>query len=123
MVADTLWLPGSTCGERCFDENPQVSTGRAVVRVAAAASVLTAAVAVAPLVAALPDRLRAPVLRTFARTLLAAFGIRHDRRGRAPRAGELLVANHVSWVDVLVMMAHTPSRLLAKHDVATWPVI
>jgi 1-acyl-sn-glycerol-3-phosphate acyltransferase len=33
------------------------------------------------------------------------------------------VANHVSWIDPLVILAHTPARLLAKHDVRDCPII
>jgi 1-acyl-sn-glycerol-3-phosphate acyltransferase len=40
-----------------------------------------------------------------------------------PRRGALIVANHVSWLDVLVLLAHAPARLLAKCEVRSWPVI
>lgn len=37
--------------------------------------------------------------------------------------GELLVANHVSWLDPLVIAATTPCRALAKSEIAGWPMI
>ncbi|MFC7645907.1 lysophospholipid acyltransferase family protein [Streptosporangium lutulentum] len=41
------------------------------------------------------------------------------RSGAAP----LIVANHVSWLDPLVMAAALPCRLLAKREVREWPMI
>jgi 1-acyl-sn-glycerol-3-phosphate acyltransferase len=38
-------------------------------------------------------------------------------------AGTLLVANHVSWLDPLVMAAAVPSRPLAKREVGEWPLV
>lgn len=38
-------------------------------------------------------------------------------------AAPLVVANHVSWLDPLVMAAVLPCRLLAKREVQLWPVI
>jgi 1-acyl-sn-glycerol-3-phosphate acyltransferase len=37
--------------------------------------------------------------------------------------GGLLVANHVSFVDIFVINALLPSGFVAKNDVATWPLI
>ncbi len=38
-------------------------------------------------------------------------------------AGGLLVANHVSWVDIFVINALAPSSFIAKDDIARWPLI
>jgi 1-acyl-sn-glycerol-3-phosphate acyltransferase len=35
----------------------------------------------------------------------------------------LLVANHLSWIDVLALYATGPVRMQAKREVAGWPVI
>jgi 1-acyl-sn-glycerol-3-phosphate acyltransferase len=35
----------------------------------------------------------------------------------------LLVANHVSWVDIFVINALTPAAFVSKADVRAWPVI
>ncbi|MEV1178351.1 1-acyl-sn-glycerol-3-phosphate acyltransferase, partial [Nonomuraea sp. NPDC049784] len=43
--------------------------------------------------------------------------------GTAPERGALVVANHVSWLDPLVLAATLPSRLLAKREIGEWPVI
>ncbi|GII02197.1 lysophospholipid acyltransferase family protein [Planobispora takensis] len=43
--------------------------------------------------------------------------------GTASGAAPLLVANHVSWLDPLVMAAALPCRLLAKREVLGWPLV
>ena len=37
--------------------------------------------------------------------------------------GQLILANHISWLDVFVINANTPARFVAKSDVGEWPVI
>ena len=67
--------------------------------------------------------LRSGALRTLARTMLAVLGIRLVRQGPALRPGSLLAANHVSWLDILVLLAVAPVRLVAKGEVGAWPGI
>ncbi|WP_214370062.1 lysophospholipid acyltransferase family protein [Pseudonocardia sp. H11422] len=38
-------------------------------------------------------------------------------------SGVLVVANHLSWIDVLALGAVQPVRMLAKREVRDWPVI
>ena len=38
-------------------------------------------------------------------------------------APQLLVANHVSWLDVLVIQSLQPSVFVAKKEVRSWPVV
>lgn len=35
----------------------------------------------------------------------------------------LLVANHISWIDIVVLLATSPCRLVSKADVHHWPLI
>jgi 1-acyl-sn-glycerol-3-phosphate acyltransferase len=79
-----------------------------------------AAVLVFPLLS--PSR-RARVMPGIARALLRSIGVRQRTVGRLPRGGTLLVANHVSWLDALVLLAYGPVRLLAKCEVVGWPLI
>jgi 1-acyl-sn-glycerol-3-phosphate acyltransferase len=37
--------------------------------------------------------------------------------------GCLIVANHVSWLDIIVLNAIQPSRFIAKSEVRDWPVV
>jgi 1-acyl-sn-glycerol-3-phosphate acyltransferase len=44
----------------------------------------------------------------------------------APQAGEsaaLIVCNHVSWLDIFVVLAHRPAHFVAKIEIAAWPLI
>lgn len=38
-------------------------------------------------------------------------------------AGALLLANHISWLDVLVIQAHCPAHFVAKSEVGRWPLL
>ena len=35
----------------------------------------------------------------------------------------LIVANHISWLDIFVINAYQPSRFIAKAEIRRWPVI
>ena len=35
----------------------------------------------------------------------------------------LLVANHISWLDIFVLNAHRPARFIAKSELAGWPLV
>ncbi|MBB5939652.1 lysophospholipid acyltransferase family protein [Streptomyces zagrosensis] len=37
--------------------------------------------------------------------------------------GTLIVANHISWLDVMALLAVEPVTMLAKREVGNWPVI
>jgi 1-acyl-sn-glycerol-3-phosphate acyltransferase len=41
----------------------------------------------------------------------------------APAGPLLLVANHVSWVDILALHSVCPCRFVAKADVERWPLV
>jgi 1-acyl-sn-glycerol-3-phosphate acyltransferase len=64
-----------------------------------------------------------------ARSLLKAFGIRWAVIGSPVKAGALLAGNHVSWLDILIMLAletpepSRPLRMVAKAEVGRWPLI
>ncbi len=42
--------------------------------------------------------------------------------GTPPQASSLIVANHVSWLDIVVLSAATPCSFIAKREVGTWPL-
>jgi 1-acyl-sn-glycerol-3-phosphate acyltransferase len=60
--------------------------------------------------------------RRWSATLLRRLGVVLDARG-TPAAGALLVANHVSWLDIYVINALTPAVFVAKAEVRRWPLI
>ena len=58
------------------------------------------------------------------RLLLVALGVRvHVRGDVTPRRPTVLVANHVSWLDIPVLAAVAPVRFVSKAEVGSWPVI
>lgn len=63
-------------------------------------------------------------VQSWAQGMLRVLGIRLEVQGTPPATGPLLlVANHISWLDVLVMHAARHCRFIAKADVRRWPLI
>ena len=112
-----MWMPSSGCGDRCRPgDAARSSSWTATVRVLTLLAVLLGGLLPAAL-------LGGAALRALPRGILAALGVRLVWRGPAPRPGSLLVANHVSWLDILVLWAVAPVRLVAKGEVGAWPGI
>jgi 1-acyl-sn-glycerol-3-phosphate acyltransferase len=60
----------------------------------------------------------------WSRRVLRTFGITVEETGGLPvLQNALLVANHISWVDVFVINACYPSHFVAKSEVRGWPLI
>jgi 1-acyl-sn-glycerol-3-phosphate acyltransferase len=56
--------------------------------------------------------------------MLALLNVRLEVRGAPPERGPvLLVANHISWLDILVMHAARYCRFVSKADIKRWPLI
>jgi lyso-ornithine lipid O-acyltransferase len=69
----------------------------------------------------LPLRRRIPVL--YHRMVCAILGVRVRVIGRKmPEHPLLIVANHSSWLDILVITSVAPVVFVAKHEIAGWPV-
>jgi lyso-ornithine lipid O-acyltransferase len=43
--------------------------------------------------------------------------------GKLPVKANLLVSNHISWLDIIVLGSFSPAHFVAKSDILTWPVI
>ncbi len=116
------WAPRSPCTPSCLPAEGATRAGR--VRVAARltglVAVLLAAVVGVPL---LPARRRERWLRACSRAALRAAGVELRVTGGTRPGPALVVANHVSWIDVLALHAVAPVRMLAKREVRGWPVI
>jgi 1-acyl-sn-glycerol-3-phosphate acyltransferase len=57
------------------------------------------------------------------RILCALIGVRIRETGkRSPDFPLLILANHASWLDIVVITALTPAVFVAKKEVAGWPV-
>jgi len=60
----------------------------------------------------------------WAAQLLRCCGVELKLLGRPPRAGPaLLVANHLSWLDIPLMHACRHVRFVSKSDVGHWPLV
>ena len=64
---------------------------------------------------------RADWLQRWCRRALAILHIQVQLAGEVPRCG-LLVANHLSYLDILVFGALAPSVFVAKMEVSSWPL-
>jgi 1-acyl-sn-glycerol-3-phosphate acyltransferase len=63
-------------------------------------------------------------VRAWSCQMLDILGVELVVRGTPPGRGPiLLVANHISWLDILVMNAAQPARFVSKADVKRWPVL
>jgi 1-acyl-sn-glycerol-3-phosphate acyltransferase len=63
-------------------------------------------------------------VQAWAGEMLTMLGIQLEVRGRPPASGPvLLVANHISWLDIVVMHAARHCRFVAKSEVRRWPLI
>jgi len=65
----------------------------------------------------------AQILSGLARDLLDAHGVTIECTGRLPTAPAVLVANHVSYLDPLLIASFVPIVPVAKIEAAAWPVL
>jgi 1-acyl-sn-glycerol-3-phosphate acyltransferase len=63
------------------------------------------------------------VFRVWSRLLGGILGQRLEVSGRPPPAPYLLVSNHLSYVDVLLLGGAAGGTFVAKREIASWPVI
>ncbi|GAA2377769.1 lysophospholipid acyltransferase family protein [Nonomuraea africana] len=136
------WFPSSPCTTaRCVDV-PMRAAGPLRRALRALAAVLVVLVGL-PAARLAPRTARRRVTMLWSRALLRALGVRIEvRQGFAFFAGaadpassvapdpvasgpeaRLVVANHISWLDPLVVAATMPCRLVAKSEVGSWPVV
>lgn len=61
--------------------------------------------------------------RIWAKTIAAVLGIKIETQGIVPVTPFFLVANHLSYLDIIVFAAQLDCVFVAKSEVANWPVI
>lgn len=67
---------------------------------------------------------REQAVQRWAARVLQLAGVQLQVRGTPPAAGPvLLVANHLSWLDIVVLHAAGYCRFVSKADVQHWPLI
>ena len=60
----------------------------------------------------------------WARECLRIFNVELDVQGEPQTAGPLLVvSNHISWLDILVLLAVQPVNFISRVENAKWPVL
>lgn len=121
----SVWLPSAPCTpERCATPaHPAAGPLRAALRLAAGFAAVLAGVVLAPLTAPLAPAVRHRLTRLWCRTVVRAFGVRVRVTGTPPPGPLLVVANHVSWLDVPLVAAVLPGRMVAKKEVRHWPLL
>ena len=125
-ATDHSWFPRTSCTEDCVrsglgqPENPAVAAFRAARRIT-----LTLLVLMALPFLALPVPGHLGVKRFYCRVVLRCLGIRITLSGDPIRnlRGILVVANHVSWVDVFAVGAVLPGAFVARADLVDWPAV
>jgi len=67
---------------------------------------------------------RNAIVQAWSQRMLRILGIPLQVHGEPPARGPvLLVANHLSWLDILVLHAARHCRFVSKSDVKHWPLI
>ncbi|MGH3821260.1 MAG: lysophospholipid acyltransferase family protein [Pseudonocardiaceae bacterium] len=124
------WMPVSPCGAGCLppaDAVPTVALTRWLLRLLAVAATLLAALALLAVLPLVSPAGRERTMRAWYRALLRALRVQLDVTGgeefAAPAAGVLVVSNHMSWLDLIALCAVQPLRMVAKSEVAGWPVV
>jgi len=69
-----------------------------------------------------PSRTHRTQRQRWSRALLGLLGVELRPTGTAIEPGCLLVANHISWLDIFVLNALVPSAFVSKAEVRDWPL-
>ncbi|MER6998213.1 lysophospholipid acyltransferase family protein [Streptomyces sp. NPDC000410] len=141
----SVWLPTAPCtpGACATPRWPAAGRLTAVARLIAGMAAVLAGVVLSPLAIPLSPAGRARLASLWSRTVIRAFGVRIRIVGEIPAptpprrlgpvrdvasrpgkaVGTLVVANHISWLDIPLVAAVLPGRMLAKREVRQWPVL
>ncbi|MBN0042873.1 1-acyl-sn-glycerol-3-phosphate acyltransferase [Streptomyces actuosus] len=117
----SAWLPAAPCTPgACVEPAGSARTAPgALLRLTAVLALLLTGIALSPL----GHRIPAVATRHWCRWIVRAAGVRVRITGAAARnGGLLLVANHISWLDIPLLAAVRPARMLAKAEIRHWPV-
>ena len=71
----------------------------------------------------LNDEQQARYVEVWARGMLAIIGIQVRVKGHPAPGPVLMAANHISWLDILVMHAACHCRFVAKSEIRSWPLV
>ncbi|MFF3348185.1 lysophospholipid acyltransferase family protein [Streptomyces sp. NPDC002779] len=125
VVPSSAWLPTAPCSPQVCVASARslADVPRATLRLGALLVTLAVGIALLPVFGAVPAARRDPLIRWWSRAVVRASGVRVRITGAAaPQGGLLLVANHISWLDIPLLAAVRPARMLAKAEIRRWPV-
>ena len=71
----------------------------------------------------LSDSRRLMQKQRWSRRLLEILGVRLDVTLSGVEPASLIVANHISWLDIYALNAARPMAFVAKDDVRSWPLV
>jgi 1-acyl-sn-glycerol-3-phosphate acyltransferase len=115
-TSDCAGTPGATVG-----------AGRRWLRTAAVLVAIGYSALCIAVAAALPSHRKlhrlSAVHRRAARRVLRALGVRVHTTGKLRSGPSLVVGNHQSFLDILILAADAPMRMVAKSEVSAWPVV
>lgn len=101
----------------------KTSFSRAVLRATGFALVTLALIGPYALAGAVYTPAKRPIARLWYRACQKICGLRVRIKGTPnARGATLFCANHVSYLDIIVLGALSDARFVAKKDVATWPL-
>lgn len=127
----SVWLPTAPCTPHTCAGHTGPVRGRlpATALLVAGCGLVLAGVVCVPVVLLLGRAPRDRLIRWWAYGVVRAFGVRVRVTGLpqtsegAVHRGTLVVANHVSWLDIPLVAAVFPGRMLAKSEIRRWPVL
>ncbi|MFJ6608931.1 lysophospholipid acyltransferase family protein [Streptomyces sp. NPDC091289] len=124
----STWLPVAPCTpDGCARHTGAVRAPLpAALLLLAGCTLVLLGVACVPLVRQLGAARRDLLVRRWAHAVPRAFGVRVMVRRHAPEpatGGELVVANHISWLDIPLIASVLPGRMLAKSEIRRWPLL
>jgi 1-acyl-sn-glycerol-3-phosphate acyltransferase len=67
---------------------------------------------------------RRALVRWWSARLVRILGVEVRVAGEPPRAESpaMIAANHISWLDIFVVMSVQPARFIAKSEIRDWPI-
>ncbi|MEU1215439.1 lysophospholipid acyltransferase family protein [Streptomyces sp. NPDC005791] len=126
----SAWLPIASCTPRdcARHEGARRAPLPAVALLLAGCALTFLGVLCVPAVLLLAPTHRDRLIRRWAYGVVRSFGVRIRVTGcpveRArPQVGELVVAHHVSWLDIPLVAAVLPARMVAKSEIRHWPLL
>ncbi|MGB3484073.1 MAG: lysophospholipid acyltransferase family protein [Mycobacterium sp.] len=125
-TVEHAWLPRATCDESCMSAGAADTGRRTVVALRTTLRVMLTLILIPALpLLAVPLPGRSHIQRGYCRLVLRCLGVRITVSGGPIRnlRGVLVVAPHVSWVDIFSIGAVLPGSFVARADLIDWPAL